>query len=223
MSLEHVFSVCNEGSELLKLIVTSTTKLTVILADWIFVFGARKKCSHKTKGNTKSVRDNCRRISLDGTDVEMKAWVGVVLILSLKCCFEKCAAETSLVEKTMNESSDLTRRRLSIDDVTSLLITDAHTAYGSHRLKNEVSSDLWNAAVDYEWARARELESTAQKIAGALRRTTAASGTFPYLVCDEEPGKTGERCRATVEQHFGFELTVSCVRVGEISWSCVFS
>jgi hypothetical protein len=103
-----------------------------------------------------------------------------------------------------------------VDDVTSLLITEAHTEYGSHRHLKEVTNDLWNAAVDYEWARARELESSAKKNAGALRRTTAASGKSPYLVCDDEPGKSGESCHANVNQHFGSDLIVSYICSSEI-------
>jgi hypothetical protein len=106
-----------------------------------------------------------------------------------------------------SQSGDPTapRRQLSIDDLTSLLITEAQ--YRTHRLLKEDIEKSWDRIVEHEWSRARDLERTAQN-AGALRRTVATA-TFPYLVCDVEVGKPGESCRATVEKHFGSHLMVS--------------
>jgi len=147
------------------------------------------------------------------TGDKMTAWVGAFLLLLLSDCFYRSRAiEESPVGKPFIESADPpTRRQLSVDDVTSLLVTEAHTEYGTHRQLKEVSDELWTAAIDYEWSRARKLENTAQKNSGALRRRTEASGTFPYLVCDIQPGKAGELCRATVEEHFGSDLLVSYI------------
>jgi hypothetical protein len=135
----------------------------------------------------------------------MVAWIIVGLLLSSRC-FHGVSGIPS------GESSDpepSTRRRLTIDDVTSVLITEVHSEYSSHRVLEKTSNVLWNAAMDHEWARAREVERAAQKGGSALRRTSEASGKFPYLVCDVEPGKSGESCRTTVEEHFGTDLRVS--------------
>lgn len=140
----------------------------------------------------------------------MRALVGVSLLLVSNSFLEIYAAEGSrVVEESTKSSGPTKRRHLSVQEVTSVLTTEAHTEYGTHRLLKEVSNELWSTSMDYEWSRARDLESAAQTNAGALRRTTATEGTFPYLVCDTEPGKSGESCRATLTSHFGTALLVS--------------
>lgn len=151
-----------------------------------------------------------QHISID----EMRAWVGASLLIISNGILSSYANEPSPVGRPdVDEQSDPTRARrhqLSIDDVTSLLVTEAHNQFATHRLLKEDSEKSWNSAIESEWSRARELEErAAQNNGGALRRTTMASGTFPYLVCDVEPGKLGERCRAAVEEHFGSQLMVS--------------
>lgn len=129
----------------------------------------------------------------------MMAWVGVILLLSL-CSFHGVHGIAS------GESSDPERTRLSFDHVKSVLVTEVHTEYG---FLEETSDILWNAAMEHEWSRAMELGSGAQKEGSALRRMSEASGAFPYLVCDVQPGKSGESCRTTVEEHFGVDIRVS--------------
>lgn len=151
----------------------------------------------------------------------MRTWLGASLLFLSFQFVSIDAKEENLEEKPTStpishRQSDPSRRRhLSIEDVNSLLVTEAHNINGENRLLKEESSEkFWNAAVDDEWSRARELERSAKDSVGALRRTTVANGTSPYVVCDVEPGKSGERCRSTVEDHFGPNLVVSCgVRV----------
>lgn len=146
----------------------------------------------------------------------MRARVGASLLFISNGILLSTANEANPFGKlyVVDEQSDpptSRRLQLSIDDVTSVLITEAHTKFGAHRMLKDESNQSWNTAIDTEWSRARELERTAQKNVGALRRRTTSvpDGTFPYLVCDIEPGKLGERCRDTVEEHFGSLLVVS--------------
>lgn len=142
----------------------------------------------------------------------MRAWSIVVLLLSSKSFFAKHALEANAEEQSaaLTEISEVgTFTLLSIEDVNSVLLTDVNAEYGTHRLLSKESNDLWKSATDYEWSRAREVESSTSKNLWSLRRTMEVRGTFPYLVCDTEKGKPGSSCRSTVEQHFGNDLTVS--------------
>lgn len=160
------------------------------------------KNHHKAKrvATTKAVKRKGRRAPIV---VKMRTWVGVGLILLSNGILH--AAEVTPAAA----SGPTTRRHLSIEEVNSLLITEAHTEYGTHRQLNEASESSWNTAIDREWSRARELEGETRNNVGALRRATVATGTFPYLVCDTEPGKVGELCRQTIEKHFGTNIVVS--------------
>lgn len=135
-----------------------------------------------------------------------------VFLFSSKGFFAKHALETNAEEQSasltkISEAGTFTL--LSIEDVNSVLLTEVNAEYGTHRKLSKESHDLWAAAIDYEWFRAREVESSTSKNLGSLRRTTEIRGRFPYLVCDMEKGKPGESCRSTIEQHFGEDLMVS--------------
>lgn len=130
----------------------------------------------------------------------MRAWLGASLLFLSFQFFS--------IDSNEGENDPSRRRHLSVEDVNSLLVTEANNMYGKHQKGS--SDKSWSDAVDDEWSRARELEKSAKDNVRALRRTTVANGTFPYVVCDLEPGKSGERSRATVEDHFGPHLVVSC-------------
>ena len=138
----------------------------------------------------------------------------MVFLFSLKSFFTKHALEANAEDQSasLTEISEArTYTQLSIEDVNSVLLTEVKAEYGTHRLLSKESHDLWAAAIDYEWSRAREVESSMSKNLGSLRRATEFRGTFPYLVCDTEKGKSGERCRSTVEQHFGEDIMASWI------------
>lgn len=155
---------------------------------------------------------NCASLLTTQRNFEMRAWSIAVFLFSSKSFFAKHGLEAYAKEQSapLTEVSELgTFTLLSIDDVNSVLLTEVNAEYGTHRLLSKESHDLWTAAIDYEWSRARGVESSTSKNQGSLRRTTEIRGTFPYLVCDMEKGKSGESCRSTIEQHFGKDLIVS--------------
>jgi hypothetical protein len=142
----------------------------------------------------------------------MRAWSIAVFLFSSKSFFAKHGLEANAEGQSaaLTGISEVgTFTLLSIEDVNSVLLTEVNAEYGTQRLLSKESHDLWTAAIDYEWSRAREVESSTSKNLGSLRRTTEIKGTFPYLVCDTEKGKPGESCHSTVEQHFGKDLIVS--------------
>ena len=144
--------------------------------------------------------------------LDMRGRSVAVAILSLGALSTEYVISTDSVHKTSKStgsSSNQAKHQLSIDDVNKLLFTEVNTEYGKHRLLSTESHDFWTASIDYEWSRARNAEDDALKKVGALRRAEAVGGKFPYLVCDSEPGKSGESCRLSVTEHFGDEVVVS--------------
>jgi hypothetical protein len=164
----------------------------------------------------------------------MRAWSVTIFLFSSQSLLTKDASEAKAEEQIAAlpdffEPGTLTL--LSIDDVNSVLVTEVSAEYGTHRLLSNESHQLWTAAIDYEWNRAKEVESSTSKNLGSLRRMTENRGTFPYLVCDTKKGKRGESCRDTVEHHFGKDLTVSLFnlmhfatfRLGRLCSTCLTS
>jgi len=84
--------------------------------------------------------------------------------------------------------------RFSIHDFHSVLTSEASETFGIHRLSGSKSNELWLNAIEYEWG----------KLQTRRRLGTNTSVTLsPYLVCDIEEGKVGEKCHSSVESHFG--------------------
>jgi hypothetical protein len=142
----------------------------------------------------------------------MRAWSIAIFLFASHSFLTKHALEATAeeqIEGLAEFSKPGTLTLLSIDDVNSVLLTEVSAEYGTHRLLSNESHQLWTAAMDYEWSRAREVESSTSKNLGSSRRMTENRGTFPYLVCDLKKGKLGARCRDTVEHHFGNDIIVS--------------
>lgn len=151
-------------------------------------------------------------ILLETASATMRAWSVTIFLFSSHSFLTKHASEAKAEEQIAALTEFFkpgTLTLLSMDDVNAVLLTEVSAEYGTHRLLSNESHQLWTAAIDYEWSRAREVESSTSKNPGSPRRMTKNRGTFPYLVCDTEKGKLGESCRHSVEDHFGKDIIVS--------------
>lgn len=109
------------------------------------------------------------------------------------------ANSTVIIEQDLRYPSP-TAPKMTLEDFHSVLYSDAYDHFGSRRLGSNDRNEMWFASIDYEWARAKELEKSTTNLRSRALATQAA--VFPYMACVLEH-TTGERCHQTIEETFG--------------------